>query len=349
MRAIAIILAAITITLFQTNRAAIAAEPEIERFYRGLQMKMIIRAAPGGSYDTFARLLAQHMGRHIPGQPTFLNVNMPGASGIKAVNYIVESAPRDGSIVSNISLGFPMQQALGILSKVKADMRDFNWIGSFNATNQVLVVMTSSPTKTLADGKQRQTLIGAASAVSTGAYLPEAYNLLLGTKFKVITGYQAMAPVKLAMERGEVEGLGSNGWSDLQSDFADLVDTKRLNVILQVGMTKERDLPNVPLLIDQAKNPEERAVLEFITKGNSSIGKPFATSPGVPKERVAALRMAFDATMKDPKFLADAKRSRVEIDPISGEDLQKLVTDIASTPRSVTEKANAALGLTEAQ
>ena len=173
--------------------------------------------------------------------------------------------------------------------------------------------------------------------------------MLLGTKFKVITGYQGMAPVKLAMERGEVEGLGSNGWSDLQSDFADLVDAKRLNVILQVGMTKERDLPDVPLLIDEAKSPEDRAVLEFITKGNSSIGKPFATSPGVAKERVAALRKAFDATMKDPKFLADAKRSRVEIDPISGEELQQLVTDIASTPRSVTEKANAALRLTEAQ
>jgi tripartite-type tricarboxylate transporter receptor subunit TctC len=349
MRSVALKVAATALAIGMIGTETLAAEPSVERFYKGLQMKMIIRAAPGGSYDTFARLLAQHMGRHIPGNPAFVNINMPGAGGIKAANYIVETAPRDGSIVSNISLGFPMQQALGLLGKVKADMRDFNWIGSFNATNQVLVVMTNAPTKSLSDAKQKQTLIGAASAVSTGAYLPEAYNVLLGTKFKVITGYQSMAAVKLGMERGEVEGLGSNGWSDLQSDFADLVDAKRLNVILQVGMKKEADLPDVPLLIDLAKTQDERAILEFITKGNSSIGKPFATSPGVPKERVSALRRAFDATMKDARFLADAQRARVEIDPIMGEDLQKLVIDIVTTPRSVTEKANAALGIKEAQ
>lgn len=331
------------------SSGALAAEDQVEAFYRGLQMKMIIRAEPGGSYDTFARLLSQHMGRHIPGRPTFVNINMPGASGIKAVNHIVEVAPRDGSILSNISLGFPMQQALGLLSKVKTDMRDFNWIGSFNATNQVLVVMKSSATKSLADAKQRQTLIGASSAVSTGAYLPEAYNLLLGTKFKVVVGYQGMAPIKLAMERGEVEGLGANGWSDLQSDFSDMLDGNRLNVILQVGMKKEPDLPDVPLLVDQAKNAEDLALLEFLTKGNSSIGKPFATSPGVPKERVEVLRRAFDDTMQDPKFLADAKRSRVAIDPIRGEDLQKIVGEIASTEKAVLQRANAVLKLTDAQ
>lgn len=194
MRSVALKAAATALAVGTIGSETLAAEPSVEQFYKGLQMKMIIRAAPGGSYDTFARLLARHMGRYIPGNPIFVNINMPGASGIKAANYIVETAPRDGSIVSNISLGFPIQQALGLLGRVKADMRDFNCIGSFNATNQVLVVMTSAPTKSLSDAKQKQkqkqTLIGAASAVSTGAYLPEAYNVLLGTKFKRRHGRQ---------------------------------------------------------------------------------------------------------------------------------------------------------------
>lgn len=331
------------------STGVLADQNDAAGFYKGRQIKMIIRSSPGGSFDTFARLLSRHMGRHIPGNPTFIDINMPGASGIKAANYVVDVAPRDGSIVANVSFAFPMEQAMGVLGKVDADMRDFNWIGSFNATNQVLVVMKSSPTKTLEEAKRRETLVGAATPVSASAYLPRAFNVLLGTKFKVVVGYQGIPPLKLAMERGEVEGLGADGWSDLKSDFQEFMENNRLNVLLQIGMKKEADLPNVPLLIDQAQTPQDRAVLEFITKGNSSLGKPFATSPGVPAARVALLRRAFDATMIDEDFLADARKNHVKIDPVSGKALQQLVADILSATPAVIGKANAALGLAEAE
>jgi tripartite-type tricarboxylate transporter receptor subunit TctC len=339
------LIAAVSVTAGATP--ARAADEDLAKFYGGLQMKMIIRAGPAGSYDTFGRLLARHMVRHIPGNPTMVPVNMPGASGIKAANYVAEVAPKDGSIVTNVSLGFPMYQALGQLGAVKTDMRAFNWLGTFNATNQVLALWHESPVKTLDDAKKTEVLVGAATPESTGAQLPHAYNILLGTKFKVITGYGDIAKVRLAIERGEVGGLGSDGWSDLKSDFVDMMTNKQLNVIIQVGMQKEKDLPNVPLLIDQAKNADDRAVLEFLTKANASIGKPFATSPGVPAERVAMLRKAFDATMRDKQFLADADKLHVAIDPINGPALAKIVNDIVTTPKPIIERVKAALGVTE--
>jgi tripartite-type tricarboxylate transporter receptor subunit TctC len=325
---------------------AMAADADVSSFYTGLQMKMIIRSAPAGSYDTYGRLLARHIGRHIPGNPTVISVNMPGASGIKAANYVAEIAPKDGSIITNVSLGFPMYQAMGQLKAVKTDMRDFNWLGTLNATNQVLALWHTSPVKSLDDARKTEAMVGAATPESTGAQLPRAYNILLGTKFKVVTGYGDIAAVRLAIERGEVAGLGSDGWSDLKTDFGEFVKKNELNVILQVGLQKEHDLPNVPLLLDQAKTPEDRAVLEFITKSNASIGKPFATSPGVPPERVAALRRAFDAAMKDKQLLAEADKMHIEIDPIDGPGIQKIVTDIVTTPKPVIERVKQALGIT---
>jgi tripartite-type tricarboxylate transporter receptor subunit TctC len=322
------------------------AESDPAQFYRDLQMKMVIRAAPGGSYDTYGRLLARHIGRHIPGNPTVVPINMPGASGIKAANYVAEVGPRDGSILANLSLGFPMYQALGVLKNVNADMRDFNWIGSLNATNQILVMRKDAATKTLDDAKRRETLVGAATAESTGAQLPRAYNLLLGTRFKVVVGYQNIAAVRLALEQKEVDGVGSNGWSDIKTDFRDLLARRMLTPIIQVGLEKEPDLPNVPLLNDLARSEQDRGVLEFITMSNTSLGKPFVTSPGVPPERVAVLRSAFDATMKDPLFLADAERQSVEIRPINGDTLQKIVARIVTTPQPVLEKVKQAMGFT---
>jgi tripartite-type tricarboxylate transporter receptor subunit TctC len=339
---------ALAALLITAATPALAAEADIAKFYTGLQMKMVIRSGPGGSYDTYGRLVARHIGRHLPGNPSVLPVNVPGASGIKAANYVIEVAPRDGSIITNVSLGFPIYQAMGVLKAVKADMRDFNWLGTLNATNQITVMWHGSPVQTLAQAKQRESLLGAATPESTGAMLPRAYNILLGTRFKVVTGYGDISAVRLAIERGEVEGLGSNGWSDLKTDFAEMMQRKQLTPIIQVGLTKEKELPDVPLLIDQGATPEERAVLEFITKGNASIGKPFATSPGVPPERVTALRRAFDAAMKDPKLLEEAAKMHVAIDPIGGEALQQIVADIVSTPAPIVEKTKAALGVSEA-
>jgi tripartite-type tricarboxylate transporter receptor subunit TctC len=323
-----------------------AADADVAKFYSGLQMKMIIRFSPGGSYDTYARLLSRHITRQIPGNPSIIAVNMPGASGIKAANYVAEVAPKDGSILTNMSLGFPMYQALGVLKNVGADMRSFNWVGSLNATNQILIMRSDAKTKSLDDAMKGEALVGAATPESTGAQLPRVYNLMLGTKFKVVVGYQSISAVRLALEQKEVDGVGSNGWSDIKTDFRDLLERKMLRPIIQVGMEKEPDLPDVPLLNDLGKTDEERQVLKFITESNTSLGKPFATSPGVPAERVGALRHAFNETMKDKTFLAEADKQHVEIRPINGETLQKIVTDIVTTPQPILGKVKDAMGIT---
>ncbi len=330
--------------------SAQSAEKDAEAFYKGLRnMKMVISSAPGGSYDTYARLLARHIGNQIPGKPSLISINVPGASGIKAANYVIQQAPHDGSILTNPRQNFPMYQALDNLKRMKGDVRDFHWIGSYSATNRALAVYYKSPVKTLDQAKTTQVLIGAASPKSFGALMSRIYNEFLGTKLKVVTGYGGIARVKLAMQRGEVEGLGSNGWADLQSDFGDLLRENQLNILVQVGLEKEPDLPKVPLLIDLATNPEERAVFEFIAKSTTSMGKPFATSPGVPADRVALLRAAFDATMKDAKFLKDANRQHVQIRPISGAAVQQMVADVIAAPKSVTTRMKKVLKIKKGQ
>jgi len=338
---VACLLALVT-PLAATNSAR-AADEDPAIFYKNVQMRMVIRSEAAGSYDTFGRLLARHMGRHIPGNPNIVPINMPGASGIKAANYVATVAPKDGSIITNVSFGFPGMQAMGQLDKVGADMRSFNWIGSYNATNQVLAVLPNSPTKTIEEAKKQVTLVGASTVVSTAAQLPTAFNALLGTKFKVVPGYQGMGAMRLAIERGEIHGMGAMGWDDLKTDYSEIIKKGQMYVLIQVGMKKEPDLPNAPLLIDQTNDPDLRAALEFISKANSSLGKPFATSPGVPPERVKILRTAFDDMMVDPAFLADAERLHVEVRPIRGEQLQKLVSDIVETPPAVVARAKAAM------
>jgi tripartite-type tricarboxylate transporter receptor subunit TctC len=322
------------------------ADESAESFYKGVhEMKMVIGAGPAGAYDLFGRLLARHIGNHIPGHPTITPVNMPGASGIKAANWVAYQGPQDGTIISNVRYTFATDQALDNLPEMKIDIRDFHWLGSFNATNHVFVVSNKAPVRTFDDLRKTQVVIGEATPSSNGTLLCKIYNLMLGTKIKVITGYRDSAKVKLAVEQGEVQGLGDDGWSDLKSDFPDMIAKHQLSVLVQLGLKKEPDLPNVPRLIDVAQNPAQKAVLEFITKGTASMGKPFATSPGVPADRVALLRAAFGAMMKDTAFLADAEKLHVPIDPISGEDVQKLIADVRGAPKSVTDPVRHDLGL----
>lgn len=323
-----------------------AADSSPEAFYKGVhEMKMIIGAGPGGSYDIYARVLARHMGDHIPGKPTITPINMPGASGIKAANWVADQGPQDGTIISNIRYNFAMYQALGNLPQVKTDMRKFHWIGSVNATNHLLATYYKAPVKTFDDLKKTQILIGEASPRSFGTLMCEIYNALLDTKLKVIPGYRDITKVKLAMERGEVQGIGDDGWSDLKADFPDMLKKHQLNILIQVGLKRDKEMPDVPLLTDQAHGDKTlQAELDFVTKSDASMGKPFATSPGVPGDRVALLRKAFDETMKDPGFLKDAQKIQVEVDPIGGVEIQQIVADIMSAPKAVTDPLRHDLG-----
>jgi tripartite-type tricarboxylate transporter receptor subunit TctC len=321
---------------------AAAADP-VADFYKGKEMQMIIRTSAGGGYDIYARLLAHHIINHIPGKPsTMIPVNMPGGGGIKAANYVAKVAPRDGSIMTIVSQGLPMYQALKLGTKLEADLREFNWIGNMSDSNQLIVTWHTSPTKTLADAKKRTTVIGSTGAGSISTQLPAVYNNVLGTKFKIVFGYRSGTEINLAMERGEVEGRGTNPWASYVASTPNYIADHQLNYLIQVGLKKEKDLPDVPLLRDLAQGGDDKAVLEFVSKA-VAVGRPIAVGPGVPKERVKALRAAYEATIQDPAFIADAKKARAEISSMKGEDLQQLVNDLINAPQRIRDKVKEAI------
>jgi tripartite-type tricarboxylate transporter receptor subunit TctC len=311
-------------------------------FYKGKQIKMIIRSGVGGGYDIYARALAAHMSRHIPGNPTIIPVNMAGGGGIKAANYVANIAPKDGTILTIVSQGLAVDQALGINPGLEADLREFQWIGNMSSANQVTVVWHTSPTKTFEDAKKRETVIGSTGAGSISTQVPAVYNNILGTKIKLVVGYPDGTDINLAMERGEVEGRATNPWVSYKASTPRLVNEKLIIPIIQVGMQKEADLPDVPLMRDLAKTPEDKQIVDFISRA-VAIGRPIATTPGVPADRVAALRKAFDATLNDPQFLADAEKQRMEIRAMDGAELAKLVQEIIETPPALREQVRQAI------
>ncbi len=312
------------------------------KFYDGKQIRMIIRSGVGGGYDLYSRMLARHISKHIPGNPSVLPTNMPGGGGIVAANYVATVAPRDGTILTMVSQGLPTDQALGLTPSFKADLRTFHWIGNMSSSNQVTVVWHTAKTQSFEEAKKRETMIGSTGAGSVSTQLPALFNNLLGTKFKIITGYPDGREVDIAMERGEVEGRGTNPWASYKSTQPRLIKERLIRPIMQIGLEKEPDLPDVPLLLDQPVAPEDKPVLEFMSKA-VMVGRPIGTTPGVPATRVAVLRKAFDATLKDPEFIAEATAQNAEIDYMSGETLAKIIDDLISAPASVHERVKAVL------
>jgi tripartite-type tricarboxylate transporter receptor subunit TctC len=321
---------------------AAQAQQSVADFYKGKQMKFIIRSAPGGGYDIYSRLLAAHIVRHIPGNPSILPQNMPGAGGIQAANFIAEVAPKDGTHLTMVADALAMDQALGMSPAFTADLRKFGWVGNLSDSNLLTYVWQTSPTKTMADAKARETLMGGTGAASAPSWLPIVYNNVLGTKFKVVNGYKSGSEVKLAMERGEVEGYGANPLASLISASPDLLRNKQISILVQVGVEKEKDLPDVPLLTELAGNAEAKAILEFISK-SFAVGRPIGTTPDTPPERLAALRKAFDDTVKDPVFLAEATKIGAEVEPMSGAVLQGLIDDIIGAPQAIKDKVKAVM------
>ncbi len=330
--------------------AAVAMAPNVgtagavDEFYRGKTMKMIIRSNPGGGYDTYARMLARHIIRHIPGPVRrIIPVNMPGGGGIKAANYIAGVAPRDGTILTIVSQGLPMYQALRLGKKLKADMSKFNWIGNMSYSNQLFVTWHTSPVKTVADARKRSVNVGATGAGSIAVRLPASYNYLLGTKLNVIFGYTSGAHINLALERGEVEGRGTNTWASYRATKADWVMKGKLNYLIQVGFEKEKELQHVPLLMDLVKGDKDKeAVAKFMTLA-VMVGRPIAVAQGVPADRVKALRKAYNATIADTQFLTEAKKRRAEIRSMDGPRLQGIIEEIINTPEPLLDLVRIAI------
>lgn len=323
------------LALFAVWPGAALSQQAVEEFYRGRKIDLVIGYSPGGTYDLYARLVARHLGRHIPGKPLIVPRNMPGAGSRTAATFVASIAPRDGSVLATADQSLALQQAAGD-NRIKFDTTKFIYIGNPNVENNTTVTWHASGVKTIEDAKRRTVTMGATGG-STSSQYPKAMNALLGTKFKIILGYPGGNDINLAMERGEVDGRGSNSWASWKATRPHWLAENKINILVQIGLKKAPDLPGVPLLMDLAENPDDRALLRLLS-GSTQIGRPIFTTPEVPAERVAALRTAFDAMLRDPAFLQEAKKENFDIDPVSGEALQKLVGEIAATPKAQGER-----------
>ena len=311
-------------------------------FYKGKQLKFIIRAGVGGTYDLYARLLGRYMVRHIPGNPTILPLNMTGGGGIKAAMYVAEVAPRDGTILTIVGQGLAADQGLGLNPSFQADLRTFNWVGNVSSAGQVVVAWHTAPVKTLAQAMEREMVVGTTGAGSVAVQLAAVLNNVTGTKFKLVVGYPDGNDVNLAMERGEVEGRSSSPWPSFAAATPHYVSDKLIVPLVQAGLQKEADLADVPLLRELARTADQQLIYDFMTRAGA-IGRPVATTPGVPADRVEALRRAFDETLRDPDFIADAARERLEIRAMGGAELAELIRSVIETPADAREKVKRAI------
>jgi tripartite-type tricarboxylate transporter receptor subunit TctC len=308
-------------------------------FYRGKTITMAVGTSPGGDYDLRMRMVARYIGRYIPGNPTIIATNMPGAGQMLVANWLAGVAPKDGTVIVALSQNLPVSQATGA-SGVKYDVRQFNWIGNTTDSPNVINSWYTTGIRTIGDVMQRELVVGA-TGIASGSYLyPHALNTLVGTKFKIVTGYPGGNDINLAMERGEVGGRGSNSWASWKSTRPQWLAEKKVYILVQVGVRRNPELPDVPTLQELAHNDLDRQVLTFIS-ADTAISRPLVTNAGVPRERVEALRRAFDATMKDADFLAEAAKTKTDIGPMSGEEAQRIATATIEASPEVRTRASA--------
>jgi tripartite-type tricarboxylate transporter receptor subunit TctC len=309
-------------------------------FYRGKTINLIIGTSAGNDYDFRGRLIGRYLGKHLPGNPAIVVRNMPGGGGVQAANWIANIAPRDGTVVHMIMANMMASQAMG-LPGVEFDARKFQWIGNTTSTPNVINSWYTSKVKTFEDAKKQELVVGAPMGTA-GALYPVLLNELAGAKFKVVTGYPGGNEVSLAMERGEVDGRGSNSWAAWKSTKPEWVRDHKLNILVQIGLKRAADLPDVPLMQDLVHNDADRKLMEFISS-ETEVARSLITTPGTPPDRVEALRRAFDATMKDPELLAEAAKSQMDISPSTGEESQKIADGIVNTPPDIAARARAML------
>ena len=336
------LVAALTVVAASAGRA----DP-VEDFYKGKQLRIIIRAGPGGNYDLYSRLLVRHFVRYIPGRPTALAENMPGGSGLTALNYVAEVAPRDGTVLTMVTQTFPVEQALGLNRNLKVDLRRLSWLGNMSETNTFLLTSRFSASRTLDDAKRRETIMAVPSTADVTAWLTGLLNNTLGTRFKLVAGYPSGPAMNLAMERNEVEGRGTTNPRTMLVGAAG--NDAAFHLLLQSGLRKDTDYSQVPLLRELAGNEQQRLVFDYFSK-MGALARPIALAAGVPPDRLAALREAFKATMEDAEFLAEARRQSMDIGMMSGDEVQRIVdglVDIAPPLRERLRQAIAVKGATQ--
>jgi tripartite-type tricarboxylate transporter receptor subunit TctC len=322
--------------------AASAAAQTPEKFYKGKQVTILIASGVGGGYDTYARALARHMGSHIPGNPVIVPKNVPGAAGLIAASTLYNSTAPDGLTFAALTNGIAMDPLFSA-NPGRFDALKMIWLGSIGKLENICVTWYTSPIKTIQQAQKSQVVVSAAGATSNTGMMPRVANEFLGTKFKVVGGYTEGSGVTLSLENGEVGGVCGISYSTLKAMRPNWFRDKKINIILQIGLKKLPDLPEVPNAIDLVSNPDDRQVLQLILV-RQEMGRPLALPPGVPADRVAALRAAFDATMKDPAFLADAKKIELEVDPLTGAEIEALLKSAYAAPKPIVARAAKLVG-----
>ena len=332
--------------LLQVPMPGAARAQTVEEFYSGRVVELYIGLSVGGGYDSHARVLARHMGEHIPGNPTIVPLNMEGAGSLRLANWLYNAAPQDGSVFALVARGIPFEPLAGLAPQenLHFDVQKFSWIGS--ATNETSVCVAHERTGITSFDQlyDQELIVGGVGAGVDADDFPRVLRGALGVNFRVVSGYPGGNDTLFALERGEVDGRCGWSWSSLLATHEAWVEDGRLEVLLQMGRTPNPELTamGVPFVMDYAKDDETRQILRLIF-ARLAVGRPFIAPPNVPADRVDALRRAFDATMRDPEFLADAERARLEITPLTGEEAQALIAEVYATPPEIAERARAML------
>jgi tripartite-type tricarboxylate transporter receptor subunit TctC len=294
-----------------------------EDFYKGKNITLFIWTQAGSGYDTIARAVGRHLGKHIPGTPNIVPSNMLGGGGLVLANYLYNIGPKDGTAIAMLSRSNMLDAVLGN-PVVKFDPRKFNWIGVVSPEAAICVAWHAAGFKTWEDLKKKEFIAAASGITADNGSHPLLFNALLGTKYKVVVGYKGGPDMNKAMEDGEANGRCGWSWTAIKTTKANWLAEKKINVLLQAGLEKSKELPDVPLVLDLVSNPEDKQAME-LAFGPQAIAWPIVAGPGIPVDRVAMLRKAFMDTMKDKEFLAEAKRMRIDVDPISAQDAQKVI------------------------
>ena len=333
-----IILSLLVAATLWTATPAVA--QSVAEFYAGKQISFIVGASPGGGYDTQARLVARHLGKHIPGNPTIVVQNMPAAGSLAATNYIYNVAAKDGTVIALVMRGMLLIKNWNPAS-VRFDLGRLNWLGSINSEVAVTAAWHTAPLRTAQDLFERELIVGGTSGVDPET-TPRLFNALIGTKFKIINGYPGTTEIILAMEKGELQGIADWSWSSMKVARPDWLRDRKITLLMQAALQKEPELANVPSALDFVKNDADRKVMElYLTQ--KAVARPVIAPPGIPSDRLAALRAGFSALAQDNEFLADAKRTQLEVAPISGAAVDQVISLITSASPETAERLGKAI------
>ena len=321
--------------------APASAQEDVAAFYRGKQVRMVVGTGAGGGYDLFARAVARHLPAHIPGNPTLIVQNQGAAGGLLMTNQLYSLGPKDGTVIAAPVNSIPTAPLLEA-GAAHFDAARLNWIGSTNRETYVGFAWHTAPVRSFADLMSRQLIVGATTAGTTLVDFPLLANAILGTKFKVVRGYDSTPQINVAIERGELEGIGGIGWQSVKTQAPQWIADKKITVIAQYGLHRDPELADAPTMLELAKTDADRQALTMMF-ARTEYGRPYFAPPDVPPARIEALRRAFDATMKDPDFIADAAQLQLELSPMTGEQVQALVTQLTRTPPDIAARVRAAL------